>query len=373
MVNTEKDKVLSERKDKLYQGTKEEVIDDLRELQKEFEDKFISRNFYRSHGSYSDSAWNMHFGTFKEFRRQAGLELSRQQHQLETHIAKHASVEYIKEFYKEEMLPYLNKWEFPDSKSKFKTILVGSDFHDIDCDEFVLSVFIDTALRLQPDVIVLNGDVFDCYDSSKYDKDIRDLKIVERFNFVKDRIFKPLRCSCPNTQIDLILGNHEWRIVNILAAKTPNIRVLLSDVMGLSLSDVFGVKEFKINLISKVDLAAFTPSDRKKELRKNFRVYYDSFVVGHFKDLGYGMSGTSGHCHRPSTVTFTNLVRGKLSWTETGCMCATEVDYVQHRDKWTQSFMIAHIDSESKTVNPEHIVFSSQDFIVIHGKRYVRS
>lgn len=363
--------LLSERADKRKQATKEECIQDLRSLQLEHPDRYLSRNFYRVHGSISDSAWDCHYGTFKEFRRQAGLELTRQQHKLELDVARHSSVDYLRKFHEAEVLPYSSKYDSPLSTKRYKTVLVGSDFHDIDCDEFVLSVFIDTARRLQPDVIVLNGDVFDCYDSSKYDKDIRELKIVERFEFVKEKIFSPLREACPNSQMDLILGNHEWRIVNLLAAKTPNIRVILSDVMGLTLADVFGLEKYRINLVSKVDLAAFTEADRKKELRKNFRVYYDCFVVGHFKDLSTGMSGSSGHCHRPHTQTYTNLVRGKLSWVETGCMCHTEAGYVQHRDKWGQSFLIAHIDTEEKRVNPEHIIFAG-DFIVVHGVRYTR-
>jgi len=364
--------LMSERSKKFdSSATKEDCINDLRRVQELEPLRFITRNYYRNHGKYSDSTWDKFFGSFSEFRKQAGLELNRHQQKLEREIAKHASHDIYRDFYRAEVLPYLNQYEIAISTSRYKVVLVGSDFHDIDCDDFMLSVFIDTAKRLQPDVITLNGDLFDCYDSSKYDKDVRELKIVERFEYVKKRVFKPLRELCPNTQIDFILGNHEWRIVLILANKNPNFRVLLSDVMGLTLADVFGVHEFKINLISKTDLAAFSKDDRNKEFKKNFKVYYDCFVVGHFKDLGYGMSGTSGHCHRPSTETFTNLVRGRCFWVETGCMCHTDAEYVQHRDKWGQSFLIAHIDSVSKTVNPEHIIVSGNN-VVIHGIRYVR-
>lgn len=360
-------------KNKAYDpdATEADCITDLRRIQEEHQLSFISRTFYRNEGKYSDATWTKYFGNMNEFRKQAGLELTRHQQALGKHIAKQAAYDVFREFYTMEMLPYLNQHEKKLSTDRYATVLVGSDFHDIDCDDFMLSVFIATAKRLQPDIIILNGDVFDCYDSSKYDKDVRQLKIVERFDYVKKRIFGPLRAACPKAQIDFILGNHEIRIVSILASKTPNLRVLLSDVMGLTLADVFGVKDFKINLISKLDLAAFTVHDKKNELKKNFRVYYDCFVAGHFKDLGYGMSGVSGHCHRPATETFTNLIRGKCSWVETGCMCITDAEYVQHRDKWTQSFLIAHIDTKMKTVNPEHIIVAG-DQVVVHGVRYVR-
>ena len=364
--------LLSERSKKFdMHATKEDCMNDLRHLQEKNDGTFITRNKYRINGTYSDSTWNRFFGSFSEFRKQAGLELSRHQQRLERDIAKHAAHDFLREYYVKEIQPYFKKYEKPESKSRYKTMLIGSDFHDIDTDEFVNSVFIDTAKRLQPDVIVLNGDIFDLYDASKYDKDIRELKIVERFDYVKKNIFKPLRDACPDAQIDFILGNHEWRLILLLAAKTPNIRVILSDVMGLSLADVFGLDKFKINLISKIDLAAYNKNDINNELRKNYRVYYGCFVVGHFKDIGFGVSGTSGHCHRPSTETFTNITMGKCFWVETGCMCVTDAEYVMHRDKWGQSFLIAHIDTIEKKVNPEHIIIGSNS-VVVHGVRYTR-
>lgn len=365
--------LLSERAKKFDPSiTKDQCIEDLRFLQSQHPTKYIVRNFYREEGKYSDSTWNQHFGTFHEFRRAAGLELNRHQHRLEKEIAKHAAHDIYRDFYDREILPYLNAYERPIIHTeRYKTMMVSSDWHDIDTDPFMAGIFVDTARRIQPHIIVLNGDVFDCYDSSKYDKDIRDLKIVERFKFIHEKLFAPLREACPDTQIDFILGNHEWRIVNMLANKTPNFRVVLSDLMGLSLADVFGLRKYKINLICKVDLGAFTEKDRQNELRKNYKIYYDSYVVSHFKDTGHGLSGTSGHCHRPNTETYTNSVRGKCSWVETGCMCYTEAEYVPHRDKWTQSFVIAHIDTLEKTVNQEHIIVAGAQ-AVVHGIRYER-
>jgi len=372
-LTTQQKALLSEKTKKFIpSATPEQCTNDLRRIQEKYPLQSISRNFYRANGKYSDSTWNRYFGTFEEFKRQAGLKLSRKQHQLERDIAKQAHLDKIRNFYKTEVLPYHNKFDqLNKNKNRYKTIISASDFHDIDCDEFVLSIFIDTCARIQPDVIVLNGDVFDCYESSRYSQDVRQLKIVERFDYVKKNIFAPLRELCPNSQIDFILGNHEWRILNLLSEKTPNLRVILSDVMGLSLSDVFGLDKYQINMICKLDLAAFSKNDVKNELKQNYRVYYDCFVAGHFKDLGYGMSGTSGHCHRPSTEVFTNLVMGKCSWIETGCMAVTNVEYIPHRDKWTNSFLIAHIDTKEKRVSPEHIIIP-YNHAVIHGVRYER-
>jgi len=87
-----------------------------------------------------------------------------------------------------------------------------------------------------------------------------------------------------------IFGGSTLSSVNLLADKTPEVRVLLSDVMGITLNHVFGVDEFEINLISKIDLKAYTKSDKENQLRENYMVYYDCLVVGHIKDISFGVN-----------------------------------------------------------------------------------
>lgn len=365
---------MSERNKKFDpNASPDDCVKDLRKLQERHPLKSISRNFYRINGRYSDGTWDQFFGTFHEFRRQAGLELSRDQHSLEKKIAKHASLDVYRDFYDTEVLPYQAKYANQQDKSgRWKTLLIGSDFHDLEVDPFMLSVFIDTAKRVQPDIICLAGDIFDCPEFSKYDIDPREWKIVERFSFVKRHIFAALRRACPNSQIDMIIANHEIRILKLLANKTPAMRVLLSDVMGLGLNDVFGLDDFEINMIAKVDLSAYNDNDFTKEQNDNFKLYYDCFVASHYKDLGYGVSGVSGHTHRADQITFVNIPMGKCTWTNLGCMAKTNPEYVEHRDKWTQSFMMAHIDTQKKIVAPEHIIVPGEH-VVVHGQRYVRN
>jgi hypothetical protein len=365
--------IISEQKKKFDpDATEDDCIRDLRKVQTDNPTKSISRNFYRWAGEYSDATWNAHFGTFHEFRRKAGLELSRDAHSLEKKIAKHASLDLHRDFYDSEVLPYHQKFSrTKEHKGRFLTIVTGSDFHDLDADQFVLSTFIDTCERTQPNVIALNGDVFDNPEFSRFDQDPRDFKILERFNFVKDRIFAPLRAKCPKSQIELIIGNHEYRILKLMAAKTPALKVLLSDVMGLSLSDCFGLEEYEINLVAKLDLSAFNNSDIKEEIKQNFQVYYDCYAVTHVKDLRFGVSGTSGHTHRPDHDIFTTVPMGKCTWVNTGSIAKTNASYLEKFDQAQNSFVIATVDQLKKRVHQNHIVFS-EDHVVVEGKLYTR-
>ncbi|WP_251569558.1 metallophosphoesterase [Parasutterella muris] len=187
--------------------TKDDCIEELQKVQKENEEKFITRNFYRNHTQTSDSTWNRFFGTFEEFKRQAGLTLTRPQQQLEKDIAKHASRDAYKAF-NEERQHYEGKYLKPNS-NRFKTVLIASDLHDVECDKFFLRTFLDVAKRAQPDVICIGGDLFDLPEFGKYSVDPREWNVVNRIKFVHDEVLKPMRKVAPNSQIDLIEGNHE--------------------------------------------------------------------------------------------------------------------------------------------------------------------
>lgn len=204
---------------KKSKGTKAECIADLRKLAMNNPELSITRNYYRVHGNYAESVWSAWAGTFAEFKRQAGLVLTRQQHAVERNVAKHASVDHYREMelQREE---YEGKYLREDN-SRYKTILAASDLHDVEIDPFFNRVLQDTAKRLQPDVICLAGDVFDLPEFGKYTVDPREWDVVGRIKFAHENILAPLRESSPSAQIDLIEGNHE--------CVTPDTEILTTD------------------------------------------------------------------------------------------------------------------------------------------------
>lgn len=365
--------LLSERKDKMTNGTEEDCIMDLRLLQDEYPDKFITRNFYRHNGSYTDSNYTKYFGTFKEFRRQAGLELPRAAHKLEQQIASHASRDHYQIFFDAEVAPYNNKFEKKYKPGHIKTIMTGSDLHDLEINKFCFSVFVDQARRIQPDIIILNGDIFDLYEFSKYSIDPRKVKIKERFDFVKNFIFKQLREVCPNAQIDFIIGNHEYRLMKLLADKTPYLQVLLSEVLDLSLSKIFGLDEFEINLIAKVDLTASNKEEINKELKQNYKIYFDCFVACHIP-IGslMNLAGTNGHHHKAELRSHFDILRGSHTWMQTPGMHGLSADYIDGPVDWNLGFGLTYINTELKEVIQYPIVVYP-NWAFVNGVYYKRS
>lgn len=353
---------------KIKEATRDECIEDIRNMAIANPEMAISRNYYRIEGKFAESAWTRYFGVFHEFKRQAGIVPTRQQHGMERNIAKHASVDHYRNMNIDRMdwgCKYIR-----ENSSRFKTILTCSDLHDIEIDEFYLSVLVDTAKRVQPDVICFVGDVFDLAEFGKYSVDPREFDVVGRIKFVHDWIFRPLREACPNSQFDFIEGNHENRLIRQLSDATPALRCVLSDLHGFTVGKLLGLEQFEINYIAKSDLAAFTKSDHNKELAKNYKVYWDTVLCHHFPHArNMGLPGVNGHHHRHEIWSFFNHTYGPYEWHQLGSGHRRSASYTEG-EKWHNGFALVNIDTKTKATNFDYVPVT--DFAVSGGKWYYR-
>jgi predicted phosphodiesterase len=362
--------LMAERSKKyLPETSAEDMIQDLRRVQALDPARHITRNYYREHGKYSDQTWSTRFGTFQEFRRESGLELHRGGQRIEKATAIQASRDRYRGFFEVEIMPYVGKYD-RQHKPGMKTVLVASDFHDKEVDRFALAVFLDTARRVQPDVIVLAGDVFDMYEFSRFDKDPRLTNLRERFDFVREEIFRPLREAAPKAQIDFIIGNHDVRILRHMADRSPYLAPLL-DLMGVSLAQVFGLDKFQINLVAKGDFSAYQPREHREEISKNYKKYWNTLVVGH-EPADYGMCSIAGHTHKPKFENKVNeLVGGYFNLT-LGCMARVDVDYIHGLNNYQNGFALIHIDPDRCEAVPEMVIFTDH-YAMVGGMLYSRS
>lgn len=369
VVSDEEDSPLSETSiPKIHDCTKEEALSDLRFLAENNPKKCISRNYYRVEGMYSESAWSRYFGTFHEFKRQAGLVLTRQQHNIEKHIAKHASVDHYRAM-SEERRSYGDTYTVPSGERFQKVVIIG-DLHDKNVDTFFMEVLLDTLIRVQPEIIVLNGDILDCPEFGKYTVDPREWDVVGRIKFAHDKILGPIREACPNAQIDFIEGNHCFRILRHLSDATPALKVLLSDLHGMTVSSLLGLDKFKINYIAKGNLATYSLAEQHKEVAKNYKVYFNSFIVSHDTSArNLGFPGVNGHHHKTVIDSMYNEHFGTYHWIQHGCGHKLDSEYSM--SKWNLGFVIATCDTETRQTVFDTITFSN-NFVIVGGKFYQR-
>ncbi len=358
----------SEDEEKYKKWTPLQCIDELKRIVKANPKRVISRNHFRVFSSISESTWNKHFGTFHEFKRQAGIVLSRHVHMHEKHVAKHAAHDKQRDLNTEKR-NYEGKYDKPHDE-RWQSILVGSDIHDKECDPFWRRVFLSTAARMQPDIICLNGDIFDLAEFGKFTIDPREWDVTGRIMWVHT-FLREIRNICPNAQIDFVEGNHEFRLLRHLAEATPAMRAVLADLHGFTVSKLLGLDEFELNYIARMDLAAWRETDITKELRANYVNYWDALIGHHFPyGRQMGLPGWNGHNHKHVVWDGYSPIHGAFEWHQIGCGHRRLATFTQG-EKWANGFLTVHCDTHTKTSVFDYSQIT--DHAVTGGKWYTRA
>lgn len=356
---------------------KHEIVSDIKRVAADLGRAPTRKEYVRDKlGKYSEHAITKVFETFSQALRASGFDSETKRpdtsyKQYEKQVHKYDLNQKLAKHFDQEITPYIGKYDQGDMK--VMSVVVGSDFHSQWTDPYCLEVFIDTCKRIQPSVICLAGDVFDFYQVSAYSKNPRRaMTLQSEINFIKTHIFQPLREHCPESQIDLFIGNHEWRLFNFLCNQAPG----LASLDAMQFDQLFELDKYRINLVARKSFL----NAKKGQDFENYKVYGGSFVVTHGTAVGgnpalaelkkWGMSGASGHVHRYQTQTMRDL-SGAKSWTSLGCMCALKSgeEYIPDLVRWTQGFLIAHI-FDSKVVS-EYIDLT-QGVAVVGGVYYFK-
>lgn len=346
----------------------QECIAELRRIAEIDPSKVISRNYFRINSTIKESVWNRHFGTFEEFKRQANIIISRHQRRMETDVAKHASLDVFRQFNKEKS-GYAEKYLNPCER-RFQTIIHATDIHDTDCDPFWVEVFLDTVNRVKPNKIIFGGDLFDLPEFGKYGVDPRAWDVVNRIEWVHNFLYA-VRDSSPNSEMILVEGNHEYRLLRHLAESTPAMKAVLSDLHGFTVPKLLGLDDFNVNYISRSDLGTFNKNDIKEEINRNYYIAYDCYLAHHFpagEKLGF--PGAHGHHHRHKVNQHYSPVFGAYEWQQLGCGHKRFASYCAG-EQWGMGFLIAHIDTVAKHVLHEYVQIRD-NFAVVGGKYYTR-
>ena len=343
-------------------------IDALRALQASYPERNLTRNFFRNETGISDSTWSRYFGSFAEFKRQAGIEISRHQHRMELDVARHASLDAMRELSREK-----TNWGdayLKPAGGRYRTAVICSDIHDVTCDPFWKEVLLDTIRRAQPDLVVVNGDLFDLPEFGKYQVDPRAWDAVSRIRAGQD-FLREVREAAPEAQIDLIEGNHEYRLLRHLSESSPAMQAVLSDLHGMTIQSLLGLEQFEVNYVAPANLAALTKSDMGREVRRNFRIYWDSFLCCHFPEArDYGFPGFSGHHHKYKVWEMYSPRFGSYKWVQLGCGHRREAEYT-FGEKWDNGFALAHVDADRNATVMEYI--DVKDHAVAGGKWFTRT
>jgi len=329
---------------------------------------FLTRTAFRNYARIKDVVWNRHFGTFTEYKKGAGIDLSRHQHRMELDVAKHSSLTDFRAL-NVEKAGYEGRYLRPCNR-RFQSLLHVTDIHDKECDPFWRRIMMETAQRVQPEKIVIGGDLFDLPEFGKYGVDPREWDVVGRIRWVHDFLAQ-LRQAAPDAELVLVEGNHEYRLLRHLAEATPAMRSVLADLHGFTVPRLLGLDAYEINYVSRTDLGTFSKKDMLQEIGKNYYIAHDCYLAHHFPEgESMGYPGGNGHHHRHHSSQHFSPMFGSYEWHQLGCGHRRQATYCAG-ERWGMGMMLAHIDTTQKHVAQEYIQIRD-DFAVVGGRFYER-
>ena len=368
----------------LRKKMEQRLIDDLRRVFNHPDNPYAgwaaSRKRYRDLGYYPEIFVSDLFGTHAQFERAAGLRDERGTSKVKLLTATLHTEKNIKRYAEEHVLRHIGKWDVKlRDKRGEKVVVVISDLHSQFLDPFAWAVCLDVIRDVAPDAVIINGDAVDFPKVGRFVQmpGAGSLSIQSEIDFVRKEVFARLRKIAPNAAITYHIGNHEQRLIRYLADTAP----ALADLRCLAFDQLFGIEEYEIAMVFGGNFLAPRQKDRETNVRKTWKIYYDCFAVCHGQSIAklaaedelerFGMSGTSGHTHRPQLVTVPTLKCPTASWTSTGMMAGFAVgkDYVDEPSAWTMGFGVFTIVPAQELVVPQ-LVLVHEDYATFNGRAW---
>lgn len=339
-----------------------------------------SRKRYRELGHFPEILITDVFGNHQEFQRAAGLHDPRGTAKVKNLIARLSTEEKIRAYAEEGIEPYYGIYDEKIAAMEGTVrVMVVADIHGKWRDPFAWSVFLDCLKRVKPHILVMNGDVVDFPKVGRYTQmpGAGNLMLQEEINYVKSHIFAEIR-EIYDGPLIWTVGNHEQRLVRYLADTSPS----LADLDCLRFDQLFGVADYDIEMVFGGSFLAPYQRDRSKNIARTHKKLFDCFVISHGTAMGpkgveselqyYGMSGTSGHTHRPAIYSRGTEACPGMSWTNPGMMAhrACAKDYRETRvNEWTNGFAVFTIQTGLKRVVPELCIIH-EDFAAFCGQTW---
>lgn len=232
--------------------------------------------------------------------------------------------------------------------------LILSDIHLPFHDEEALTAALNYGVNNAPDCIILNGDILDCYDVSRFSKEIRRPKISEELEMGRN-FFQYLRELFPTQAIYYKMGNHEERMRAYILRNARE----LADLNDVSLESLLRLDHYKIIPVNRemIKLGKLTVLHGHELGESVFSPVNPA--RGFF--LKAKASTIVGHYHQVSHHSENNLHGEQVGVWSMGSLCNLSPEYRPYAyTKWSNGFAFV-------TVNDD-LGFSVDNFKIINGQ-----
>jgi predicted phosphodiesterase len=268
---------------------------------------------------------------------------------------KHATQtrEFSKDLFNPFKLPESEALPYPFVNLKGERFLVLSDVHMPYHDTRALTLALQKGKQFEADHVLVNGDLLDFYQLSRFDKDPRKRSFADEL-LAGEEFFKVLRREFKDAQITWKLGNHEERYDVYMRTKAPE----LLDVKGIEIESLMGIGKLNVRVVRdklRIKLGKLTVIHGHE---------YPTPVIGPVNAarglfLRAKTSALCGHHHQVSDHSETDL-NGKLvkTWS-TGCLCQLNPHYAR-LNKWSHGFALVEVDNRGHFQVQNKTVFDGE-------------
>ena len=243
-----------------------------------------------------------------------------------------------------------NPYKLPESDEQIRepyilpkannNILLISDLHIPYHNISAITAALDYGKEQDVNTIIINGDLIDFHQISRFDKDPRKRSVKHEFDTAKE-FLRILRKEFPKCQIYWIKGNHDVRYEHYLMAKAPEI----FDDSYFRLEERLKLSEENIHLIGDKTIV--------KAGKLNIHhghLFFRGFIAPVNSARGLFLrakeSAIVGHVHKISEHTETNLSGELTTCWSTGCLCELSPDYSPFANNYAHGFAHIKVDND---------------------------
>lgn len=266
-------------------------------------------------------------------------------------------------FFMKEARP-LNPYKLPESNENERlpyilptpsnNILLISDLHFPYHNIGAINAALDYGVKNKINTIIINGDLMDFYQLSKFEKDPRKRGVKYEFDCAKE-FLRILRKKFKHAGIYWIEGNHDKRYERWLMTKCVEI----FDDDYYKLSERLRLNEENIHLISD---STFVKAGRLSithghHIMKGFFSPVNSARGVYLKAK---QSTIIGHVHKVSSHSETDMDGKVITTWSTGCLCELKPDYSPMVSNYQHGFAHIVVDKNGD--------YSVKNYQIINGK-----
>lgn len=227
------------------------------------------------------------------------------------------------------------------------TALLYGDSHFPYHDPKTLQIITEVARRVQPDFLVHMGDLLDCYDLSRFDKNPKRLTHLQDEVDLARAHLAAMRLVTPGSFCLWLEGNHEDRLRRCLWNLPEAAKALLDlDVVSHALTwpAILGTEELGWEFVPYTEQTSrnYLPH---WILKHGTTVRKWSAYTARSEWEHHARSGSSGHTHRLGAY-FHRDYNGVHAWFETGCTCRLDPEYAQDPN-WHPGCLVVTFDRET--------------------------